>query len=188
MSWPAFPDAVRPPAESERHGERHSGHLLQAMRRKHLIAGEYLATHEAGTGVLLALAAKARRGVPEIRRRNPAASSATSRRRRRAPASARSTSLTPAGPGDDQDVRAPAVSRSGHPQRLPVRRGRRARGLVCGRRAAGDGDDPLEHRLTPRWRTTWWSSGSFVAAGGSARLRTITLQPSLRWLRRQVHM
>ena len=40
----------------------------KAGERKHLIAGEYLATHEVGTGVFLVLAAKAPASVWEVRR------------------------------------------------------------------------------------------------------------------------
>ncbi len=40
----------------------------KAGERKHLIAGEYLASHEVGTGVFLVLAAKAPAGVWEVRR------------------------------------------------------------------------------------------------------------------------
>ena len=40
----------------------------KAGERKHLIAEEYLATHEVGTGVFLVLAAKAPASVWEVRR------------------------------------------------------------------------------------------------------------------------
>ena len=40
----------------------------KAGQRKHLIAEEYLATHEVGTGVFLVLAAKAPASVWEVRR------------------------------------------------------------------------------------------------------------------------
>jgi hypothetical protein len=40
----------------------------KAGQRKHLIAGEYLVTHEVGTGVFLVLAAKAPARVWEVRR------------------------------------------------------------------------------------------------------------------------